>query len=320
MRKLFIKHDNLRKSLEILHDDAANISDADMEKFIRELKHSILIIAADICESSVNFTTVEYDGKDYGLLFTDMNEFRKLFSDDNQESHEFDFHIYQSIVKGNMLEGFLLNPASEGFLLKKELFLRIEDLPNHEFEAEEVFTTNELKNLKESINNSDLEEFIRDSSNIGKYEELFEKMSHSTLLTLMISDVDLREFAKDGVISLMETGPMGFLYIDEIGGSYATVYTSENKISNVHTPLNKYSQIVNFSQMTNFILSDDMDGIIINPGSDNILLTRDTLMQYYGLLEKTCNDTRLNTAIMHMFLMEEAYEFQNPVEYSGNCQ
>lgn len=70
--------------------------------------------------------------------------------------------------------------------------------------------------------------------------------------------------------------------------------------------MNKYSQIVNFSRMANFILNDDMDGIIINPCCENILLTRETLMHYSGLLEKTCNDTRLNTAIMHMFLMEEA--------------
>ena len=52
------------------------------------------------------------------------------------------------------------------------------------------------------------------------------------------------------------------------------------------------------------LLNDDMDGIIINPNSEHILLTRDVLMEYYPLLEKTCNDTRLNTAIFHMFLME----------------
>ena len=55
--------------------------------------------------------------------------------------------------------------------------------------------------------------------------------------------------------------------------------------------------------MTNFILNDDMDGIIINPNSEHVLLTRDVLLEYSSLLEETCNDTRLNTAIFHMFLI-----------------
>lgn len=306
MRKHYIKHDNLRKSLEILYDDIENIPDSEIEKFFGELKHSSLIIAAEINGALVNFSTVENEGKAYGLLFTDMDEFRKLLSDEEHESHIFDFLVYQTFVKEDMIDGYILNAESECFLLNEEFVLAVDDLPLHEFEAKEVFTTSELKNLKDSINNTDLERFIMDPLNLGKYEELFEKMSHSTLLTLMVSDIDLTEFAEDGVISMMETGPLGFLYLDEIGGTYATVYTSEEKISNVRTPLNKYSQIVNFSQMTNFILNDDMDGIIINPCCENILLTRETLMHYSGLLEKTCNDTRLNTAIMHMFLMEEA--------------
>jgi hypothetical protein len=103
---------------------------------------------------------------------------------------------------------------------------------------------------------------------------------------------------------MLETGPLGFLYINDVGGKYATVYTSEEKISNVTTPFNRYSQIVNFSQMTNFILNEDMDGIIINPNSENIMLTRDVLLEYSDHLEETCNDCRLNSAIFHMFLME----------------
>ena len=103
---------------------------------------------------------------------------------------------------------------------------------------------------------------------------------------------------------MIETGPLGFLYTENFGGDYATVYTSEDKISNIRTPLNKYSQIVNFAQMAGFILNDDMDGIIINPHEENILLTRDVLLRYYHLLERTCNDSRLNSAIFHMFLME----------------
>lgn len=301
MRKSFIKHENLKKSLEELQSD--ELADDMIDRFVNELKHSNLILAADIRESEIKLALVQIEGKDYGFLFTDMDEFRKTISDDDCGSQYYDFNVYQTLVEESMLDGYIINPSSIGFVLKKELILAIDDLPDHEFSAEEVYTASELKHLKDSMDNGDLEDFIRDSANIGKYEELFEKMSDSTMLTLMLSNEDLTGYSEDGIISLQKTGPLGFLYLDEIGGEYATVYTSEEKISNVATNLNKYSQIVNFSQMTNFVLNDDMDGIIINPNSDNILLTRDVLLEYSSLLEKKCNDTRLNTAIFHMFLI-----------------
>lgn len=302
MRKSFIKHENLKKSLEELQSD--DLTDEMIDRFVNELKHSNLILAADISESEIKLALVQIDGKDYGFLFTDMDEFRKTISDGECGSEFYDFNVYHAVVEDSMVDGFIINPNSIGFVLKKELILAIDDFPEHEFASDEVYSASELKHIKDSIDNADLEDFIKDSANIGKYEELFEKMSKSTMLTLMLSRDDLSGFSQDGVISLQETGPLGFLYLDEIGGEYATVYTSEEKIGSVSTNLNKYSQIVNFSQMTNFILNDDMDGIIINPNSEHILLTRDVLLEYSSLLEKTCNDTKLNTAIFHMFVME----------------
>ena len=299
MRKSFIKHENLKRSLEEMYD--IELTEDMIDRFANELRHSNLILAADISESEVGLAMAEIDGENYGFLFTDMDEFRKTFSDEECGSQFYDFDVYQQVIEDLGINGFIINPSTVGFMLKKEMILALDNLPDHEFSSDDVYSAGELKNLKDSIDNSDLEDFIKDSGNIGRYDELFDKISSSTMLTLMISVEDLTDYLEDGVICLQKTGPLGFLYLDEVGGEYATVYTSEDKISNVKTTMNKYCQIVNFSQMTSFILNDDMDGIIINPNSDHILLTRDVLMEYYPLLEKTCNDTRLNTAIFHMF-------------------
>ena len=96
--------------------------------------------------------------------------------------------------------------------------------------------------------------FLTDSKKVGEFEELFELISNSTLRALMLSSDDLTEYANDGVICQLETWSLGFLYIDNVGGKYAAVYSSESKIKNVSTPYNKYSQIVNFSEMITFIL------------------------------------------------------------------
>ena len=305
LRKPYIRHVNLRKSIEEMYTADESIIEDAMERCVSELRHSCLIVAYDRSSDSMNFIGLEMDGRDYGLLFTDMDEFRKVFSDDDCQSHAFDFEIYCRVVEREIVDGFILNIESESFMLKRQLFLEMEDLPQDEFDITESFTTQELCQLKEGIDNFELEEFIGNPRNIENYEGLFEKISNSTLLTLMLSKDDLTEYADGGIISMKKTGPLGFLYIDEIGGEYATVYTSESRISNVETSLNKFSQIVNFSQMANFILNDDMDGIIINPNTDNVLLTRDVLLKYYSLLEKTCNDSRLNSAIFHMFLIDE---------------
>ena len=300
MRKAYIKHDNLRKIIEKLYVDE-DINENDVIKLENELKHSCLIIAADKLSNNMKFRALEYKNKNYGLLFTDMDEFRKAISNDEVESHYFPFEIYKEIIQMELLDGFVLNIETESFILEKEIFHDMDSMPQQSYPNDNCYTASQLKDLKDSINNEELENFIKNTANLGKYDELFEKIASSTMMTLMVSPEDLDEYAEDGVISMEKTGPLGFLYIDEIGGDYATIYTSQDKISKIDTPYNKYSQLVNFSSMVNFILNDDMDGIIINPRSENIILSRDVLLEYSSHLQKTCNDSRLNNAIFHMF-------------------
>jgi hypothetical protein len=306
MRKHYVKHDNLRRYLEEFHIKGEDVSDETLKNIFGELKHSNLIVAGDLNEFSPQLAIFEHEDKRYGFLFTDMDEFRKFVPDGECGSQTCEFAVYKMIVESGDVDGFVLNPESEGFVIIRKIFESIEYLPEHEYPQDGAYSTGELKALKDSIDNKGLEKFIGNSSNIGRYEELFEEISNSTLLTLMVSREDLAFMAEDGVISLVESEPKGFLYLDEIGGKYATVYTSEDKINEVSTEYNKYSQLVNFSQLTNYILNDDLDGIIINPNCENVLLTREVLLEYSHLLEDTCNDSRLNTAIMHMFLIEEA--------------
>ncbi|WP_405293936.1 SseB family protein [Methanobrevibacter sp.] len=305
MRKHFVKHDNLRKCLEEIAQKREDVDETILRRLLAELKHSNLIIAGEITESSNMLAVCEDEGKRYGFLFTDMHEFRKFVPQGECECETYDFEFYKKMVGLGVTDGFILNPESEGFIIIREVFDIIKHLPQHEYIPENPYTKSELKLIKDSIDNGMLEDFIRDSANLGNYEELFDEISHSTLLTLMLSRDDLSEYAEGGVISMEDTGPLGFLYLDEIGGQYATVYTSEDEMEGVATEYNRYSQIVNFSQMANFILNDDMDGIIINPNSQNILISRDVLLEFSSLLERLCNDSRLNTAIMHMFPIEE---------------
>lgn len=303
MRKYFVNHDNLRRHLAEFEQKGDEVSDETLNMLMAELQHSCLILAGEI-STAPQMAVFNRDGKRYGFLFTDMDEFRKFDPSSECPSQACDFGVYKAMVESGDVEGFILNPMSEGFIVIRGIFESIQHLPQHDYPPEGSYTSFELRDLRDSMDNASLEEFLADSSNIGRYEELFSMISGSTLLTLMVSRVDLSEFAEDGIIK-MEDNPSGFLYIDDMGGNYATVYTSEEKISSVLTDLNKYSQIVNFSQLTNYALNAGLDGIIINPNTENVMISREVLLEYWSVLEEFCNDSKLNTAIKHMFLIKE---------------
>ena len=306
MRKSTIRHEHLKEVINKLKNspDMENESEETFIRLFAELKHSCLLVAGNIEGDEIKMLVASIPGMKFGMLFTDMDEYMKVFPDFSTNVIEQPFAVYYDHLIKSDLDGFIINFKSECFILPKDGIEDLGDMPEFLYSNKDSYTSQELKTLKDSINNASLESFIENPKNIGRYEELFEEISSSTMLTLMLSDDDLTEHAVDGVIRQDQTNPLGYLYVDKMGGDYATVYTSEEKMKCINTDANKYSQIVNFSQLTNFTLNDDMDGIIINPESDNILLTRDTLLAFSPLLEKTCNYSRLNSAIFHMFLME----------------
>ena len=272
---------NLRKYLTELEGHQMETSDYVMGKIFDELKHSNLLFATNMDDTKYSLA-VEINGKNYGVLFTDMDEYRKLVPDGECECMACDFGFYKSFVDEGVLDGL-----SEDLVIIKEVFDSIDYLPEHKYSLDNAYTTEELKNIKCAIDNRSLEDFISNSSNVGRYEELFEEISNSTLLTLMVLRENLDGIAEDGIISLLENESNVFLYLDELGGTYATVYASEDKIVNFTTDLKKYSQIINFSQLTNFILNNDLDGIIINPNGENVLLTRVGFLILHSFLGST---------------------------------
>lgn len=286
-----------------IHEANENLTEEMFRRLEAELRHSSLILAGDIGEGTVNFSTVKVDGEQYGLLFTDMDEFSKVFPNFSVESHVRPFEVYADMLKSTTLDGFFINIATECFPLPASCIDDDDARICSKYPRDESYTSEELRDLKDNIDNSQLEEFIKNPKNAARYEELFDFISKSTILTLRLSEENLDDKAVDGVISMENEGE-GQLYADTMGGRYATVFTSEDRIKDIDTPMNRYSQIVNFSQFSKCALYGDMDGIVINPKSDNILLTREILLEFTDILESTCNDSRLNSAMFHMFLME----------------
>ena len=294
-------HKHLRTVIEDIHSNGDMLTKDLLLKLINEFKYSNLYIPAKKENGTLNFIIYEDDDAKITPLFTDMDEFRKFYSDEDIQVLQNSFELYQNIIKTTDIEGYILNPASEKYLFTDEFILGITNLPKTSFFSSNPYTDIELRQMVDEANNSDLEEFISNGKNIGDYEGLFEKLLRSTALALMLSPNDLSGYAKNGIISMQETGPLAQLYVDRIGGEYATIFSSKERMECVSSQYYKYVQVVNVATMVNFVLSEDMDGIIINPESDNVLIPRSELLKYSLGFEKFANDERLSASIYYMF-------------------
>lgn len=296
-------HKHLRNVIEDIYSNGNQLTEELTFKLINEFRYSNLYIPAKRANGTLNFIIYEDEDGKITPLFTDLDEFHKFFKDEDIQVIQNSFELYQNILKTSNIEGYILNPSSEKYLFKKEFILSIKHIPKTNFYSSNPYTKEELKDLKDSIDNSSLEEFIADSNNIGNNELLFEKMSNATFLTLMLSDLNLNP--ENGIVDMQEIGPQASMHVDRIGGEYATIFTSEEKMEAVNTNKFKYSQIINLATLVNFVLTEDLDGIVINPESDNVLITRLNLLKYSLGFERFANNEKLSMSIFYMFPIKQ---------------
>ena len=291
-------HKQLRTVIEDIYSNENQLTEELTARLIHEFRYSNLYIPAKRENDTLNFIIYEDEGSKLTPLFTDMDEFRKFYkNDENIQVLQNPFELYQNVLKTTDIDGYVLNPSTEKYLFKKEFILAIKNIPKTNFYTTNPYSQEELLSLKKSVNNTDLESFIGDRSYVGDYESLFEKMANSQLLGLMLSDLSIDK----EIISLKQSGPIASMYTDNIGGVYATVFTSESKMDVINTDKNKYSQLVNLATLVNFILTEDMDGLILNPESDNVLIPRVTLLRYSLGFEMYANNERLSEAMYYLF-------------------
>lgn len=299
-----ISHKHLRLVIEDIYLNDNKITEELLLRLINEFRYSNLYIPAKRENGTLNFIIYEDDSAKITPLFTDLDEFHKFYRDGDIEVLNNPFELYQNIIKTTDIEGYVLNPASEKYLFKKEFILGIENIPKTNFYTTDTYSEEELRQIYSSIDNSTLESFSKNPNNIGDWEGLFERLANSRLLTLMVSDFDLTDKAEGGLISQKDTGPLASMYLDRIGGRYATIFSSAEKLEYVSTSKFKYAQLINLATLVNFVLSEDMEGIVLNPSSDNFLIPRSVLLKYSLGFEKYANDRRLSESIYYLFLTD----------------
>ena len=299
-----ITHKHLRLVIEDIYLNGNTLTEELFFRLVNEFRYSNLYIPAKRENGTLNFIIYEDESAKLTPLFTDMDEFRKFYNDSDVEVLNNSFELYRNILKTTDIEGYILNPSSEKYLFSREFILAIENIPKTNFYTTNPYTEDELKDIYKSIDNTNLESFISNAGNIGNWEALFERLASSRLVTLMLSDIDLSLKSDDILISQKQTGPLAGMYLDRIGGRYATIFSSTDKLKHVSTPKYKYAQLVNLATLVNFVLSEDMEGIVLNPSTDNFLIPRSVLLKYSLGFERFANDERLSESMYYLFLVD----------------
>ena len=293
-------HKHLRVVIEDIYANGNRLNENLALKLVNEFRYSNLYIAARKENDTLNFITYEYNDMKLTALFTDHDEFRKFHHEDDIQLLQNSFELYQNILKTTDFDGYILNPASEKYLFTKEFILTITNIPKTNFYTTEAYSAGELLDIYRNVDNRYLEEYISNPKNVGDYEMLFERLANSTILTLMVSDM---EFDND-IIDLREIGPVAGMYTDKVGGIYVTIFSSTDRIRHVNTSKFKYAQLVNLAMLVNYVLVEDLDGIVLNPDSDNVLIPRSVLLRYSLGFERYANDARLCEALYYMFALD----------------
>lgn len=111
-----IRNDELR---EFFHKK--ELSQGDAKQWGVNLIKSILIIGCVDTEEGTNFVLIWNDkNKPYLPLFTDIDEFKKIFDDYDEDVYPQAYH-FKDIVKVAK-EDLVINPASESLVLDQDMF------------------------------------------------------------------------------------------------------------------------------------------------------------------------------------------------------
>ena len=261
-----------------------------------ELVHSSFLIAH---EEDMKPIILSIDGKEYALIFSSQDEFDRAFPNDNVLPLELGLKTLVEILKQNGLGGYILNISSQNFYLTGSLLKSLNDLPSDLYSSSKTYTSDELKALRDSIDNRQVEGFIQSP---GTFHEFFEMMSSTVLFALVESDRDMGILEYDGVI---DTCGLEDKYDYYSHNQYVALFTRQDNMKNVATSKFSYLALANFTSLVHFTIKQEFEGIIVNPDDEGYVVPVEALIKNWSFINRTCWDERLASADYNVFMIED---------------
>ena len=265
-----VTHKHLKRQIDILEETEG------IDDLLAELRFSTLLLPMTMENNTLSFPLVQIEDEIYAPVFTDIYEYNKIRLEEDFTLIPYRFDFYLNLLD-EKIDGILIDVEGERFPLTKQIKKVIEHYNIFDYDPQ-VFTLKEIKQIKDSVNNEKLEEFLKDESNWWDYEKLMELLLKSDLFKVVLSEEDLSCKAKDGVIPVHDVDMLPTALAARGTESYALIYTKEDEVIPKNNLLHPYLQLVNLPEFINSVLLDDLDGIILNENSQNITIPREFLL------------------------------------------
>lgn len=283
-----ITHNHLRQILEDNYEffkGDGEISDEDFVMLLQELFYSLLISPTIKKDGQVFPVWVgDERGNQFLPLFTDLAEYEKEFAGFEFNPGVSDFDSYL----GAGIENIVINPSCEQIVFPTRAFA---DKPKtRSFRPDFTQDTLDLPGLKALL---DCESSM-DLGDAYDYDALFRNLADSVMFTSIgIKDESKNE---DGVIRVkmapLKTSP----------GGYLKLFTDKDEIRKEG---DCYASVVNLEEFMEYLIRMDLNGFIINPKSEAVVVDRRVLMSYFDEFKKTYNSARYAGASEYAFVIEE---------------
>lgn len=309
---MIIKNKHLTYILEhakLYLDDEEEIPQELLLHLIGELRVSNLLIPAVEKDDEIIFENVLFEDDDtsYLPLFTNIEEFEKHKTDDSEfEALANDFELYLEIVMESSLDGIIIDMEGMCIPFDKEFLTQIPSGEPVTFTGnEDAYDAGELKGIFESVTNDELVDFLENDVSRDELEPLMVQLSNAHLLNAVISDDSLDEFAQDGIISFSDVDGFNLYIIDDDPIRMAMLFTSKAEMADTlkDTDTNFYGQVTVLTDLFDFILRNDMDGIVINPNSLNHYILREEIISQARGIELIAEDEKFRDSLDYAFII-----------------
>ena len=267
--------------------------------FIGELKYTNLLLPAIIEGDDLIFENLISDEDDSTVLplFTDDTEFDAQ-EDSQYEAIPNEIDYYVEIVNDQEFDGVLINQGTLDFFIGRDLLNNVPLGPEIEVDDDtEGYGPDKLYDIAKSASNDSLIEFIKSENN--KFEDLMLELKNSCLLNVVASDDELK--AESGIISIDDVDDFELCTTYDDADEYGILFTSADAINQTKGEGNFYCQLTLLDDFIDFVLRSDMAGIIINPGIDDYLISREYLIEAFGGL--TYNNENFKNALDYLFVL-----------------
>ncbi|MBE6498510.1 MAG: SseB family protein [Methanobrevibacter sp.] len=272
-----------------------------------ELRVSNLLLPLYYEDGDVVFENITSDdGNTYLPIFTTQEEFEKHTDEESPyEAWDHDFDMYLDIVEHSNLDGVVIDIESLAVKLDNEFLSQIPTGTPVKFGDGEALSDKEYKEIFESVTNDELIEFLKSDFSRKDLEPLMVELSNARLLNAVFSDEPLDASARDGIIRCSDVGGFDLFYIDDDPIHLAVLFTSKKEMQESFegTDLNIYGQVTVLTDLFDFVLKNDMDGIIINPNSLDFYILREEIISQARGFELIAEDDRFKESLEYAFLI-----------------